>query len=252
MQAFARGLDGLTGARSDRSWIDDAVPAEERVAFLFGGAADPFAESKILWETEFWNRRLSSVYYLGQSARRRQGFPTSRPPPIRPPGVSSLPARRRLAIVVAPSTLELVGRRVAATPALVLYELRPPARLAETVDGIYPDSWMGSDAALTRYAPQGKRIRVTLSRTAWGGPDTPSAVRVDVRRVTGEANGSLTLGKPTALRTWTIHSASQKTFTLPAPKPPYRVELHMEPTFSPAQFGQPDTRQLGAQVFFGR
>ena len=25
--------------------------------------------------------------------------------------------------------------------------------------------------------------------------------------------------------------------------------IHIDPTFSPAQFGQPDTRQLGAQVF---
>ena len=194
VQTFARGLDGLTGAGSDRSWIDDAVPAGERVAFLFGGAADPFAESKILWETEFWNRRLSSVYYLGQgeAAAGLPYLPAAADPSTGRIIVGGSTTPR---FVVAPSTLELVGRRVAATPALVLYELRPPARLAETVDGIYPDSWMGSDAALTRYAPQGKRIRVTLSRKAWGGPDIPSAVRVDVRRVTGEANGTLTLGK---------------------------------------------------------
>ena len=56
--------------------------------------------------------------------------------------------------VVAPPTLELAGRQIAATSSLVLYKIRPPVRLGETVDGIYPDRWMGSDAGLTRYAGQ--------------------------------------------------------------------------------------------------
>ena len=30
----------------------------------------------------------------------------------------------------------------------------------------------------------------------------------------------------------------------------FRVEVHVDPTFSPSQFGAPDTRQLGAQTAF--
>jgi hypothetical protein len=242
VQTFARGLDGLTGAGPNRSWIDDAVPAGEQVAFLFGGAADPSAESKILWETEFWNRRLTSVYYLGQgeTAAGLPYLPAAADPST---GRIALGSSTTPHYVVAPSTLKLVGRPVTATSSLVLYEVRPPLRLGETVDGIYPDRWMGSDAELTRYVAEGKRIQVTVSRAAWGGPDVPGNVRIAVRPTTGGA-------KPTAVRTWTIHSGAQKTFTLPAPAPPYRVELHIDPTFSPAQFGQPDARQLGAQVGF--
>ena len=248
VQGFAQATDGLTGA-TNRSWIDDAVPANEQVAFLFGGAADPFAESKILWETEFWNRRLSSVYYLGQS--EATGLPYL--------AASADPRTGRIAVaggtapryVVAPPTLELVGRQVAATSSLVLYKIRPPLQLGETVDGIYPDHWMGSDAGLTRYAGKGRTIRVSLSRATWAGPDVPSRVRIAAGPATTGTDGSLRMQKPTAVQTWTIHSSAQKTFTLPTPPPPYRVEVHIEPTFSPAQFGQPDTRQLGAQVEFG-
>jgi hypothetical protein len=52
------------------------------------------------------------------------------------------------------------------------------------------------------------------------------------------------------VRRWVVHRLAERTFTFDAP-PPVRVEIHVRPTFSPSQFGQPDTRQLGAQVSFG-
>ena len=53
-----------------------------------------------------------------------------------------------------------------------------------------------------------------------------------------------------ATRSWVVHSRRGKRFVLPTPARPYTVLVHIAPTFSPAQFGQPDTRQLGAQVEF--
>lgn len=246
VQGFAQGIDGLT-ATTDRSWVDHAVGSNARVAFLFGGAADPAAEAKILWETEFWNRSLSSVYYLGQS--EGAAFPYVAASPDAATGRIATAGSSTPRYVVAPAALELAGRRVAATPALKLYRVRPPLRLSETIEGIYPDRWMASDAALTRYAGGGKRIRITLSRTAWGGPDVPGNVRIEAGPAAVGPNGP-SLAKTTFVRMWTIHSRAQRTFTLPVPAPPYRVELHIMPTFSPAQFGLPDTRQLGAQVLF--
>ncbi len=35
---------------------------------------------------------------------------------------------------------------------------------------------------------------------------------------------------------------------VPTPQTPYRLEINVEPTFSPLNYGQPDARQLGAQV----
>jgi hypothetical protein len=37
---------------------------------------------------------------------------------------------------------------------------------------------------------------------------------------------------------------------IPTPKPPFRVEVRISPTFSPSDYGQSDRRELGAQVAF--
>jgi hypothetical protein len=45
---------------------------------------------------------------------------------------------------------------------------------------------------------------------------------------------------------------STQTITVPAPPPPYRVEVHVSPTFVPARVvpGSKDERALGARVSF--
>ena len=39
-----------------------------------------------------------------------------------------------------------------------------------------------------------------------------------------------------ATRRWTIHSLSRATFVIPAPAPPFRVEVTVRPTFSPSDY----------------
>ena len=57
------------------------------------------------------------------------------------------------------------------------------------------------------------------------------------------------IGEVTATRRWTIHSLSRATFVIPAPAPPFRVEVTVRPTFSPSDYeGESDRRELGAQV----
>jgi hypothetical protein len=59
-----------------------------------------------------------------------------------------------------------------------------------------------------------------------------------------------TIARTTATREWVVHSGSTRTFVVPVPPAPFRLEVKVSPTFSPAQFGQADTRQLGAQIAF--
>ena len=97
---------------------------------------------------------------------------------------------------------------------------------------------MGSDAAYTSFAPKESEADPgVLSRTAWRGPDVPGHVTVTV----SQRRGSV-LGKPIATRACTIHSGSAKRLVLPTPAGPYTVSVHIAPTFSPSQFGQPDTQ----------
>jgi hypothetical protein len=79
----------------------------------------------------------------------------------------------------------------------------------------------------------------------WRGPDVPGHVRVQLIPLRGRD-----AGKAIVTRTWTIHSGASKTFSLAAPNRPFAVTVHTSPTFSPSQFGQADTRQLGAEVRF--
>ena len=50
-----------------------------------------------------------------------------------------------------------------------------------------------------------------------------------------------------ARRAWVAHSGKAKSFRFQAPPAPFSIRLHVEPTFSPSQFGLADTRQLGVQ-----
>jgi hypothetical protein len=101
---------------------------------------------------------------------------------------------------------------------------------------------MGSDAAYTQYASHAPgRLTVILSRAAWQGPDVPGHATISLMRLGGS---------PTAIREWVIHAGRARSFTFRTPPKRFQVTVHVAPTFSPSQFGQADTRQLGAQVSF--
>jgi hypothetical protein len=100
---------------------------------------------------------------------------------------------------------------------------------------------MGSTAAYARFGGErARRVRVTLSREAWGGKDVPGNVALRV----------VTDGRVSATRRLVLHRLQRRTLTVPVPPPPFRIEVSVSPTFSPARFGFADTRELGAQVTF--
>ena len=148
--------------------------------------------------------------------------------------------------IAAANGFDIAGSVVARDPPFILYRVAQPLRLGSSVQGVYGDSWMGADAAYIRYAMPGGRgtVRLTLSRTAWAGPDVPGHVRIEVLALRG-AKAPVTM-----TRRWVIHSGRARMFTLLTPRPPFEISVHVQPTFSPSKFGLPDTRQLGAQVAF--
>jgi hypothetical protein len=117
---------------------------------------------------------------------------------------------------------------------------------------VYADGWTGQDAAYTGYvAPPRKRaLSVSLSRVPWTGPDVPGHVVLRLGTLVG-SGGEPRLGRVLARRTLTLHAGASRVFLFPPPRGPYRVELHVEPTFSPVDFGSADSRQLGALFSVG-
>ena len=61
------------------------------------------------------------------------------------------------------------------------------------------------------------------------------------------------IGRVTTTERWTIESAGFRRFYLPTPRPPFRVEVRITPTFVPAEIdpeGTSESREFGAQIAF--
>jgi hypothetical protein len=244
---YSQALKNNAGTLGSPSWIDERLGRNSDVSFLIGTTNDTWPETLGLWQNEFWNRSVGDVYNL--STPEPAGGPET-PVQVSPTNglilskVTGKPVQAPF--VVSNFALGLSGRFIGARPPFALYRTEGPLRVAEARSGIYGDGWAGADASYTRYVPsKGGRVTVSLSRALWRGPDVPGHARVQVIPLRGPRAGQALL-----TRRWTLHSGGGHAFTLPAPDRPFVVTVHVSPTFSPSQFGQADTRQLGAQVRF--
>ena len=129
--------------------------------------------------------------------------------------------------------MSIDGRLLAQTPRLALHEVSPPLRLADRSTGITGDGWTGADATYTRYRPGAKVVLVNLSRPALPVPPTPVRIELASR------------GSTLQQRAWIARSGAKRTFRFRAPPAPFSVRIQVESTFSPADFGLADTRELG-------
>ena len=237
---YARNFRASPGAGNDVSWIDRLAGTDARVAMVYaGGDSDANRTQSLLVNTDFWNRSLSFIYKLAplplcclDQADARLG-----------PGGEVLSDGVRYDYAVAARNVQLAGSRIGETAEYALYRITQPLRIAGRDDGIYADGWTGASATHTQFWMPGNRpgrVKVHLSRTNWDGPDVSGKVRLTVQRG----------GRRFAQDTTVLHRLEEKVVELPVPKPPFRVDLRVSPTFSPAQFGRGDGRQLGAQVRF--
>ena len=241
LRDYSRSLRDSAGPLGSRSWIDNRLGSGGDAAFLIGTTPEPSIESQVLWQNEFWNRSLRKVYDLNNSGL--SGFSettvsaTGKGLFVDPTG-----APIHVPYLVSNLAFEVDGQLIAAHPPLGLYRTRGPLRLAAATGGIYGDGWMGAEASYSRYSPRSPQgtVAISLSRTAWTGPDVPGHVRIV--RITDRGQQ--------VVRRWTIHSGATRTFVVPVSRGPFAIAVHISPTFSPSSYGQPDTRQLGAQVSF--
>jgi hypothetical protein len=236
-QANATRLETRT---PNEDWIDDAVGSGTEVPFVLtpGLASVPH----LLWQTEFWNRSVGDVYALDSADPTNIAVVSTtvdaRGRVIRTADKRPLAPR----YVVAQPGVDVVGEKVAAEGRLVLYRVPAPFRLESRADGVYEDGWSGANATYTNYSKRPGKVRVHVSRLAWGGPDVPASVTMEVRLVNS--------GRRMSTARWVVHSLSERTFRLKTPAAPFRIDVRVQPTFSPAEFGSPDPRQLGAQLAF--
>jgi hypothetical protein len=248
IQDYARSIKAITYG-DNGNWVDDKIGEGSEAVYLLGGAADAGEEFSRLFQTEFWNRSLGPVYRVGAPPRTGlyeiDAAVDGSTGLIR--GPDGEPIRSAYVVAAAPG-FELNGRLLAENSRVALFRVPGRVGLAATRTGVYGDGWMGPSASYTRFATPGSRpgrVRVVVSREAWTGRDVPG--RVHIRVGPSSPQG---IERVTAERRWVVHSSRFRIFTLPTPRPPFRVEVEVNPTFSPSTYGQADPRQLGAQVLF--
>ncbi|HVM18202.1 MAG TPA: hypothetical protein VM290_11530 [Gaiellaceae bacterium] len=136
---------------------------------------------------------------------------------------------------------EVVGEPVALLPAGRLVRPGGAVRAAQTVEGLMPDGWSGARVVLRRFAaPPSQRLVVRVSREAWGGPHVGGTVRVHLEPAGAE---------PRLVAEFEVPERAAHEVEVEVPPAPFALVLEL-PTFSPAQFGEADQRELGAQVSF--
>jgi hypothetical protein len=228
---LAKGAAAQGIGRKDKSWIDGAVGRDARVGVVWAGGDD-----LSVWENEFWNRSVDRVYGLG--ARLPGDMPELQ--------TSVDPATGALRgvtepYVLAPTSIQLVGTRVASDPAkqLVLYRVTPPARITTRVTGLFPttagvEAWSGG--------------RVEWFRAQCSGGTLAVRVSSDTKLFTKPS--TVVIGGTTPAQTVSVSPSDvDKPITMPLTPVSgvCRVDFAITPTRVPAQVekGVDDTRHLG-------
>lgn len=237
------------------TWLDEATGG--RPAVYIGQNVD--AGSAIgIWLTEFWNPSLEKVWSLDGTAPG--------PGPTLTPDLAETDGRLSpdlgLPYAMVEPGIDLAGTVVATEGRWRVYRLKLPLRLAFSQTGIFSDGWNGcpgqpcpaARSGYSRFATPGGRagyVVVSVSRAAaFGAPIKPARVVIQVGSLVRGKDKQPHLGRITAERRWTIAAGARRSFVIPTPKPPFRVEVRISPTFSPADYGKSDRRELGAQVDF--
>jgi hypothetical protein len=248
----ASSRDDLSNIHGNPTWLDDITHGAPAL-YLGQQIQDPNSDNLL----EFWNRSLKDVWSLDGTAPG--------PGPGLTPDVHGIHGvlypDPHVPYVVAEPGIDVVGSIVATHPhkagggfqLWTLYRVSEPLRLRYAVTGRFADGWSGpNDTAYTRYSTPGDRagtMRVLVSWREWPGPNSAKVTVLMGTLVIGP-DKEPAIGKVTAVRTWRIHAKQTKIFTLRAPRPEFRVEVHVSPKFMPAQLisGLSDRRELGAQV----
>jgi hypothetical protein len=217
-----------------------------------------------VWLTEFWNRSLKYVWSVDGTA---PGPGPTQTPNTRPDGTLYPAPSTPIDYVLAEPGIKLDGT-VVMRPNLgagnrwFLYKVKQPLRYAFNETGIFTDGQTGcslapcpeADSAYNQFSTPGDKAGyavVDVSRaSACGAPVGPAGVTVTIGKLIEGSDKEPHIGTVTGTQRWTLRIGSARRFVLPTPKPPFRVEVRISPTYSPLTFGGHDQRLLGGQVGF--
>lgn len=233
VRSYSETLDDVA-RMGDPSWLDRRFGRDASVAFLWTGAFNPH----ILWQTEFWNRNLDTVYRL---APELGNLPAAETVIDAPTGrLATEPGFPESDVLLSDQGITFSERPMVTFPSgLGVYPTGPSTRIVGATDGIYADSWSGEAFRYTRFAcgEEGWLGLALASDPALGLPRQDVLVRQDGREV---ASGSVAAGKELYLRIPVRGDEGACT-----------VDVEITPTAVPADVipGSVDTRSLGLRFY---
>ncbi|HET7043544.1 MAG TPA: hypothetical protein VFI37_01735 [Gaiellaceae bacterium] len=226
------------------NWIDRAV-GDGTVTYLGQQIREDTGENLL----EFWNRSIVNVWSVDGYVPLSQWTVT--PNLVKTDGTLSNPPGTPY--VVTDNGVRLAAPVVQRNRGLILYRIHGPIRLEESQTGVYPDGWISTDAAYNRFDTPGHRagtVRVTLSRSGFCGDAPVGRATVAVGALAIGSDKEPALGRRWATRKTIVRNCASQTLSIPVAKPPWRVTVHVTPTFKPSDYGLSDGRDLGAVVGF--
>jgi hypothetical protein len=151
----------FAGIRTEREWIDAALPQGARAVAIWTGQSTRYT----IWENEFFNRSVGAVYDTGEP------LPGNLPEaPISVDGRTGVLRLDGKPLVseyaLADGSFPLDGQVLArdAGTGMAVYRTAGPLRLAGRIEGIYPnDNWSGPEVTYTRLRCSGGTLAVTLT-----------------------------------------------------------------------------------------
>ena len=175
---------GVRKAHPD--WVDRRVGGHAKVAVLWTGATTAYP----VWENEFFNRSLGTVYDVDGAAR---------PDPLPETDAITGPSGRLLSssgaminarYVLAPESSEIRGALLARDPTGVdLYRVAGPIVILSNVTGLYPaDTWSGRDVSYKRFRCTGGSLAVKISSDDSLFTDVQTVVAHEAGRVVGRTS----------------------------------------------------------------
>ncbi len=228
----------------DADWLDRALPAGSDVAFVTGSNLGPDTDRVIGWQTGFFNR--TPLPWLGWGSEIVADPVTGM---VTAPGgtPASLPE-----YVITPASARFAGDLIADRGAFLLQRPSAPYRLDLSTAGIYADGWAGPAATIDVFAGDGPGVmRIDVSRADNPFPAPASAVTIRSGALARAADGTVGISAEADAVSGSVDTATAATFEIRVPAPPYRVEVSFDPSFSPSEFGSPDTRQIGGRLTAG-
>jgi len=216
--------------------------------------------------TEFWNRSISKVWSVDGTG---PGPGHTLTPDLQDVDGTLWP-NPRTDFVLASGGVEVVGDEVAANEGSTLVRLDGrPIRLRANTTGIAGDGWIIGDpsdpsvparAAYNRFDVSGGGTGtavVTLSRETFGcgsgGVRLPGDAVVRIGILGRGEDKQPAIVRQTASDTQYVPACTSRTFALPTPSVPWRVEVAI-PTFVPAKVDPKgsagERRALGARISF--